>query len=124
MRSTRGRWVPPSLPRTRSGRGFGRSSRRRAGRRSGFTPADAFLGVLEVAAAGAEALPVAVRAREAGSRRRFRGGARLLPVDRRVALAAGVEEDPCAPREVEVVVEGGPVGGAGGRPRGRPHPPA
>src|SRR5260221_2908862 len=148
MRSTRGRWVPPSLPRTRSGRGFGRSSRRRAGRRSGFTPADAFLGVLEEDALGAELLADGVRPREVapgagrlpfgdepldflfkfdlssaediqvavcvieeGSHRRFRGGARLVPVDRRVALAHGVEEEPYALREVEVVVEGGAIGG-------------
>src|SRR5258707_4268717 len=64
MRWPRGRWVPPSLPRTRSGRGFGRSSRRRAGRRSGFTPADAFLGVLEEDALGAELLADGVRPRE------------------------------------------------------------
>src|ERR1700682_1138814 len=64
MRSTRGRWGAPSRPRAWSGRGFGRSSRRSAGRRSGFTPADAFLGVLAGDALGAELFADGVRPRE------------------------------------------------------------
>src|ERR1700682_6304447 len=64
MRSIRGRWAAPSRPRARSGRGFGRSSRRGGGLRSGFTPADAFLGVLEEDALGAELFADGVRPRE------------------------------------------------------------
>src|ERR1700694_904293 len=64
MRSTRGRWGAPSRLRAWSGRGLGRSSRRSAGRRSGFTPADAFLGVLEEDALGAELFADGVRPRE------------------------------------------------------------
>src|ERR1700730_6391157 len=64
MRSTRGRWGAPARVGSRSGRGFGRSSRRGAGRRSVFTPADAFLGVLEVDALGPELFADCVRPRE------------------------------------------------------------
>src|ERR1700716_4539052 len=64
MRSTRGRWGAPSRLRARSGRGFGRSSRRGGGLRSGFTPADAFLGVLEEDARGTELFADGVRPRE------------------------------------------------------------
>src|ERR1700738_1176690 len=155
MRSTRGRWGGPSRVRSWSGRGFGRSSRRGAGRRSGFTPADAFLGVLEEDALGrelfadgvrprevapgagrlplgdepldfrfkfdlssSEDIQVAVRVIEEGSHRRFGYGTRLAPVDRRIAFADGVEQEPYALREVEVVVEGGAVGGPSPLQRG------
>src|ERR1700716_3339271 len=136
MRSIRGRWGARSRPGARSGRGFGRSSRRSNGRRSGFTPADAFLGVLEEDALGAELFADGVRAREVapgagrlplgdepldflfkfdlsssedvqvavrvieeGSHRRFGRGTRLAPVDRRVAFADGVEQEPYALRQ-------------------------
>src|ERR1700682_3248002 len=74
MRSTRGRWARPSRPRARSGRGFGRSSRRGGGRRSGFTPADAFLGVLEEDALGAELFA------DGGRRRAVAPGGGPLPL--------------------------------------------
>ena len=65
-----------------------------------------------------EDVQVAVRVIEEGSHRRFGRGTRLAPVDRRVAFADGVEQEPYALREVEVVVEGGAVGGPGPLQRG------
>ena len=114
MRSTRGRWGAPSRLRAWSGRGFGRSSRRSAGRRSGFTPADAFLGVLEEDALGAELFADGVRPREVapGAGRLPLGDEPLdflfkfdLPSPEDVQVAVGVIEEGKHPRGNVIVFD-------------------